>query len=93
MFAMVGFSPALTQVAFRLGDSISNPIAPINFFLPMVLGLMNSYKRPEDPEFGIGTLISYTLPYSIGYAIVLLIQLVLWMLLGLPLGPGAGLYL
>ena len=33
---------------------------------------MNAYKRPEDPEFGIGTLISYTLPYSIGYCIVLI---------------------
>ncbi len=93
MFAQVGFSPALTQIAFRIGDSMSNPIAPINFFLPMVLGLMNAYKRPEDPEFGIGTLISYTLPYSIGYMIVLILQLVIWMLLGLPLGPGVGLYM
>lgn len=93
MFAMLNFSPALTQLAFRLGDSISNPIAPINFFLPMVLGLMNQYKRPEDPEFGLGTLISYTLPYSIGYFIVLILLLIVWMLIGLPLGPGAGLYI
>jgi aminobenzoyl-glutamate transport protein len=93
MFALLNFSPALTQLAFRLGDSISNPIAPINFFLPMVLGLMNQYKRPEDPEFGLGTLISYTLPYSIGYFFVLIVMLVVWMLAGLPLGPGAGLYI
>ena len=93
MFAQIGFSPALTQCAYRVGDSITNPIAPINFFLPIVLGIMNKYKAPEDPEFGLGTLISYMLPYSIGLGIVLIVQLVLWMLLGLPLGPGVGLYM
>jgi aminobenzoyl-glutamate transport protein len=59
----------------------------------MVLGLMNAYKRPEDPEFGIGTLISYTLPYSIGYCIVLILMLVVWMLIGAPIGPGAALFI
>lgn len=93
MFAVLGFSPALTQIAYRIGDSMTNPIAPINYFLPIILGIMNQYKREEDPEIGMGTLISMTLPYSMAIAVVLIIQLIIWMLLGLPLGPGAGMYL
>lgn len=92
MFFQLGFSPALTQVAYRIGDSASNPIAPINFFLPIVLGVMNKYKGENDPEFGLGTLISYMLPYSIAILVVLSVQLVVWMLFKLPLGPGAPLY-
>lgn len=93
MFSMIGFSPAMTQVAYRVGDSITNPIAPINYFLPIILGIMNQYKRDEDPEVGMGSLISMTLPYSMALAVTLTIYLVIWMLIGLPLGPGAGMYL
>lgn len=93
MFYQLGFSPALTQVAYRIGDSISNPIAPINFFLPIILGIMNKYKGEDEAEYGLGTLISYMLPYSMGIAIALIIQLVLWMLVCLPLGPGAELFM
>ena len=93
MFAQIGFSPSLTQCAYRVGDSITNCIAPINFFLPIIIGIMNKYKAPEDPEFGLGTLSSYMLPYSIALGIVLIVQLVLWMLIGLPLGPGVALYI
>lgn len=93
MFSVIGFSPALTQVAYRIGDSVTNPIAPINYFLPIIVGIMNQYKRPEDPEIGMGSLISMTLPYSMALAITLVLLLIIWMLLGLPLGPGASMYL
>lgn len=88
MFYQVGFTPALTQTVFRVADSAANPIAPINFFLPIVLGVMNNYKRKEDPEFGLGTLLSYMLPYSIAILIVMVIQLIIWMIFRVPLGPG-----
>lgn len=92
MLYQVGFSPALTQVAFRVADSAANPVAPINFFLPIVLGVMNRYKRPEDEEYGLGTLISYMLPYSIAILIVLVLQLVIWMLFRIPLGPATPIF-
>ena len=44
-------------------------------------------------SIGIGTLISYTLPYSIGYCIVLILMLVVWMMIGAPIGPGAALFI
>jgi aminobenzoyl-glutamate transport protein len=93
MFSVIGFTPAMTQIAYRIGDSITNPIAPINYFLPIILGIMNQYKKESDPEIGMGTLISLTLPYSIALAIAFSIQLIIWMLLNLPLGPGARIFM
>lgn len=92
MFAMMNFSPALTQVAYRIGDSVTNPISPINYFLPMLIAIMEQYKT-DDENIGIGTVISMTLPYSIAFFIALVVMLVVWMLIGLPLGPGAPLWL
>jgi len=33
------------------------------------------------------------LPYSMAFLAVWMVVLVVWLLLGLPMGPGAGLYL
>jgi aminobenzoyl-glutamate transport protein len=33
------------------------------------------------------------LPYAVTFLVVWSVMLVIWMLLGLPVGPGAGLYL
>lgn len=93
MFSVMNFSPALTQLAYRIGDSITNPIAPVNYFLPVVLAVMVQYQSKEEPEIGLGSLISMTLPYSFGYLIALILLLIFWMLFSLPLGPGTEIYL
>jgi p-aminobenzoyl-glutamate transporter AbgT len=41
----------------------------------------------------IGTVIATMLPYSVAFLVGWTVLLVVWMLLGLPLGPGAELYL
>lgn len=92
MFASVGISPALTQMAYRIGDTSTNPIAPINYFIPIIIMIMEKYKD-DDEEIGIGNVISMTLPYSICFLAVLLITIFIWMLLNLPLGPAAPLWL
>jgi len=89
MFSVMGISPALTQLAFRIGDTCTNPITPINYFLPMLIAVISKYVDDEDQEIGIGTVISLTLPYSIMFMICLISMLALWIFLGLPLGPGA----
>ncbi|MGB9825547.1 MAG: AbgT family transporter, partial [Desulfofundulus sp.] len=86
------FSPALTQAAYRIGDTSTNIISPLSPYIPVILGLLTQFN-PKKEEVGIGTYISLMLPYSIAYLIVLSVQLVIWMLLKLPLGPGAGIYL
>lgn len=92
MFFKIGWMPAFTQLAYRISDSAANPVAPVNIFLPIVLGIMNRYKKPEDKDFGLGTLISYGIPYSIAFYVVMLATLFIWMFFKLPLGPGVELF-
>lgn len=92
MFASVGFAPALTQMAYRIGDTSTNPIAPINYFIPIIISTMEKYKSDEE-EIGIGNVISMTLPYSLCFLATLIVMLVAWMYFNLPLGPGASLWM
>ena len=89
MFMELGISPELTQIAYRIGDSISNPIAPVLAALPLILATMKKY----DKDSGMGTLLSCTLPFSIWFVIGWTIMLIVWMYAGLPFGPGAYPYL
>ncbi len=91
---MVGFSPALTQLAYRIGDSSSNIITPLSYYLPVVIGLMEQYKPEGHTEpVGMGTVISLAMPYTIAYLIFFTLQLIVWYIFNLPMGPGAGLFL
>lgn len=83
MFMMVGISPELTQSAYRIGDSVTNIITPLNAYLVIILVFMQKFV----PKAGMGTLISTMLPYSIVFAIVWCIMLLIWVGLGIPLGP------
>jgi aminobenzoyl-glutamate transport protein len=84
IFMGVGISPELTQAAYRVGDSVTNVIAPLNPYLVIILVFMRNYI----PKAGLGTLVSVMLPYSIAFLIGWIIMIVAWMFLGLPLGPG-----
>ena len=89
MFMLLGYSPALTQMAYRIGDSCTNLITPLMSYFAMVVVFAKKYEKGS----GIGTLISTMLPYSLVFLAGWSLLLIVWMLLGLPLGPGAGLYL
>ncbi|MEE9449095.1 MAG: AbgT family transporter [Ignavibacteriaceae bacterium] len=88
MFMLLGYSPELTQVVYRIGDSITNLISPMMSFFALIIAFFQKY----DSKAGIGTVIATMLPYSILFFIVWTVLLIIWILLGLPLGPGAGLY-
>jgi aminobenzoyl-glutamate transport protein len=88
MFMFLGYSPELTQVVYRIGDSITNIISPMMSFFALIIAFIQKYDR----NAGIGTVIATMIPYSIAFFIMWTILLVTWILLGLPLGPGAGLY-
>lgn len=87
MFMQLGFSPELTQLAYRIGDSTSNMIAPLMPFFPMMLAFVQRYNK----KAGIGTVFSLMLPYSVIFLLGWIVLFVAWYLIGLPLGPGAGL--
>lgn len=87
MFMLLGYSPELVQVAYRIGDSCTNLITPLMAYFAMVVVFAKKY----DEDSGIGTLVSTMLPYCICFLIGWSLLLIVWMAAGLPLGPGAGL--
>ena len=88
MFMQLGYSPELTQVAYRIGDSTTNIISPLMSYFAMIVVFAKKY----DKNSGIGTLISIMLPYSIVFLIGWALLLVLWISIGLPLGPGVSMF-
>ncbi len=89
MFMILGYHPALTQAAFRIGDSVTNLITPMMSYFALIVAFAQKY----DDNYGMGTIISTMLPYTIVLTIFWTLLLMAWMLLGLPLGPGSPLFL
>ena len=85
MMVNLGLSPALTQVAYRIGDSSTNLITPLMSYFAMIVVFMKKY----DEDSGLGTLISTMLPYSIAFLLSWIGLMIIWYIFGLPLGPGA----
>lgn len=88
MFMLLGYSPELVQVAYRVGDSVTNIISPMMSYFALIVAFMQRY----DKKAGIGTIVSSMLPYTIVFFIGWSILLMLWIWLGLPIGPGAQLH-
>ncbi len=89
MFMILGYSPEFTQVAYRVGDSVTNIISPMMSYFALIVAFIQKY----DKKAGIGTVISTMLPYSIVFLLGWLCMLILWIVFDLPLGFGAGLFL
>jgi aminobenzoyl-glutamate transport protein len=88
MLMLLGYSPELTQAAYRIGDSVCNIITPLMSYFPLIVAFAQKY----DPKAGIGTIMSMMMPYSMVFFIGWTLFLVIWFLFELPLGPGAGIY-
>lgn len=84
MFWMLDYHPAFIQAAFRIADSSTNIITPLNPYIIVVLAFMKDY----DKKAGLGTLIALMLPYSLIFLGVWIIMLVIFALGGIPIGPG-----
>lgn len=88
MFMLLGYSPDLSQAIFRIGDSVTNIVSPMMSFFALIIAYFQKY----DGKAGIGTIISTMLPYSIAFFLAWTLLIIIWFTLGLPLGPGAGLF-
>ncbi|RXK54672.1 AbgT family transporter [Oleiharenicola lentus] len=89
MFMLLGYSPELVQGAYRVGDSCTNIVTPLNQYFPLILGFASRYV----PNTGIGTMLAMMVPYSLAFLVFWSLLLIAWIALGLPMGPGAGLTL
>ncbi|MBL9121508.1 MAG: AbgT family transporter [Phycisphaerae bacterium] len=83
LFMGLGLSPELVQAGYRVGDSITNPITPLNAYLVVILVVARRY----EPAAGVGTIIALLLPYTIAAWVVWLAFLLTWNAMGVPLGP------
>lgn len=66
MLLIAGISPAATQMAYRVGDSLTNNITPTFAYLGIIL----TYAQKYDRRAQTGTVIAYMLPFSISFTIV-----------------------
>lgn len=88
MFMLLGYSPELTQMSYRVGDSVTNIITPLNAYFPLIVAFAKRY----DKDAGIGTVVATMLPYTVAFFIGWTLLLIVWFELGWPLGPDAPLY-
>ncbi len=88
MLMLMGYSPEVTQAAYRIGDSYSNILTPLLPYFPLVIVFAQKY----DKTAGIGTLISMMLPYAVAFMIARIPLFILWIWLGLPLGVEGPIY-
>lgn len=89
MFMLLGYDPSFTQVLYRIGDSITNPITPMFAYFAMLVGLAQKY----DKKAGMGSLMSCLLPYSLAFFLMWTLFIILWITIGIPLGPGGAIHL
>jgi aminobenzoyl-glutamate transport protein len=85
MFMLLGYPPEVVQVAYRVGDSVTNVISPMMSYFALIIAFVQRYVS----KAGIGTLVSLMLPYSICFLLGWSVVFVVWILLGWPVGPGA----
>ena len=88
MFMLLGYSPELCQLAYRIGDSCTNIITPMMTYYAVIIMFAQRY----DKKAGIGTITATMLPYSVCFLIFWTILLVIWLTVGLPIGIETSLF-
>lgn len=86
MMMVLGYAPETTQALYRVGDSVTNVITPLNYYLPSIIVPL---CRRYDPKAGLGTVVAMMLPYSIAFGLTWSAMLIAWIYMGWPVGPGA----
>ena len=88
MFMLLGYSPELCQLVYRIGDSCTNIITPMMTYYAVIIMFAQRY----DKKAGIGTITATMLPYSVCFLICWTIFLIIWLTLGLPIGIETSLF-
>ncbi|HLS09142.1 AbgT family transporter [Lentibacillus sp.] len=84
MFYFLDYHPAFIQAAYRIADSSTNIVTPMNPYFVIVLAFMKEY----DKKAGLGTLMALMLPYSLIFLTVWILLFLAFVLFGIPFGPG-----
>lgn len=89
LFGLLGYEPAFVQAAFRVGDSATQILTPMNPYMIVLLGFLRRY----EPKAGLGTVIARMLPFTVVFWIVWMLVLFVFFQFEIPLGPGNDIYI
>ena len=85
MFMLLGISPEMTTAAYRVGDTITNLVAPTNAYFVLTLLFCQRWV----PTMRLGSLLALTIPIAIALYVAGMATVILWVLLNIPVGPAA----
>lgn len=85
MLMLLDVSPEMTTAAYRIGDTVTNLISPLNPYLILTL----TFAQRWTPGFKLGSLIALLLPVAIAFYLGGILLTAGWIALDLPVGPGA----
>jgi len=85
MLMLLDISPEMTTAAYRVGDTVTNLISPLNPYFVLTL----IYCQRWVPGMRLGTLLSATLPFAVAFYFAGVLITAGWVALDLPLGPGS----
>ncbi len=85
MMMLLDISPEMTTAAYRVGDTVTNLISPLNPYVVLTLVFAQRWM----PSLKLGTLISLLLPIAIAFYFAGMALTAVWVALGIPVGPAA----
>lgn len=85
MLMLLGISPEMTTAAYRVGDTVTNLISPLNPYVVLTL----TFCQRWIPNFRLGSLLALLLPLSIAFFLGGAALTALWVAFEIPVGPGA----
>ncbi|MFP5073235.1 AbgT family transporter [Pseudonocardia nantongensis] len=84
VFVGLGLHPAVIQATYRIGDSITNPISPLNPYLYVLQLTCLRYDR----EFSLGMVFSRMAMFVLPTFVLWVAILAAFYFLNVPMGPG-----
>jgi aminobenzoyl-glutamate transport protein len=85
MMMLLGISPEMTTAAYRVGDSVTNLISPLNAYFVLTLTFCQRWVA----DFRLGSLLAVMLPYAVAFFLGGAALTATWVALEIPVGPGA----
>lgn len=88
-FALIGLEPGFIQAAYRIGDSTTQLITPLNPYIIVLLG----FARRYEPDLQFGTLIARMAVFVPAFWVAWVAVLAIFYFTGADVGPGMSIHL
>lgn len=89
VFAGLGLHPAVIQATYRVGDSVTHPISPLNPFLYVLYPEARRYV----PNLTLGMVFSRMALFVLPVAALWIVILAVFYFAGIPMGPGTSIHI